>query len=193
MLGSISFATTRLLIRTSLGEKSTQAPILSSNSVDQSAAPSSESTTHTASAELEQRIQALQDSLAQDPRNADVLLRLANAWYDAGAFFQAEQHYARYLNEFNPRNVAARVDYAYTILRQGRSDEAIAQTKKALEYDPQRIEAMYNLGVMYYGKKDWKASIEWFERCIATAPATEIAQSARSIVERIRQEMRSTQ
>jgi tetratricopeptide (TPR) repeat protein len=142
--------------------------------------------------EMQQRIAILQDSLQRFPKNGDVLLSLANAWYDVGAFFQAEQHYARYLNDFDKKNVAARVDYAYTLLRQNRSDEAIAETKKALEYEPNRVEALYNLGVIYYGQKNWTEAKVWFEKCIKIAPGTEVAKSAEDIIKSIQEQQKGS-
>lgn len=132
--------------------------------------------------EMQQRIAILQDSVQRFPKNGDVLLSLANAWYDVGAFFQAEQHYARYLSDFDKKNVAARVDYAYTLLRQNRSEEAIAETKKALQYEPNRVEALFNLGVIYYGQKNWVEAKAWFEKCIKIAPGTDVAKSAEDII-----------
>jgi tetratricopeptide (TPR) repeat protein len=209
VLGSASFGITRLLIEKPTTTTTTTAAQGAAESVSQgSTASSSSGTSQRNSAqnnastaeslappgepsanpmskvtpEIQARIGALQDSLQQFPKNSGVLLRLANAWYDAGAYFQAEQFYERYLNEFDAKNVAARVDYAYTLLRQGSTDEAIVQTKKALEYEPNRVEALYNLGVMYYGKKDFTLAKEWFERCIKAAPGTEVATSAADII-----------
>jgi tetratricopeptide (TPR) repeat protein len=135
--------------------------------------------------EQQQRIAVLQDSLQRFPKNGQVVLNLANAWYDVGAFFQAEQYYSRYLGEFDKKNVAARVDYAYTLLRQNRPDEAIVETKKALEYEPNRVEALYNLGVIYYGQKNWAEAKVWFEKCVKVAPGTEVAKSAEDIIQTI--------
>ncbi|MCU0425275.1 MAG: tetratricopeptide repeat protein [Candidatus Kapabacteria bacterium] len=199
VVGSVSYGITRLFVEKPTEQAQAQAGAETSNGrVSPSGTPdgsgnASGNPMSKVSPEIQQRIGTLSDSLAKEPKNASVLVRLANAWYDAGAYFQAEQHYARYLNEFNPKDVAARVDYAYTILRQGRTDEAIVETKKALEYEPQRIEAMYNLGVMYYGKKDFKTSISWFEKCAAASPNTEIANSAKEIIERITKEMAQNQ
>ncbi len=142
--------------------------------------------------EMQQRLAVLQDSLQRFPKNGDVLLALANTWYDIGAFFQAEQHYARYLQEFDKKNVAARVDYAYTLLRQNRHDEAIAETKKALEYEPNRVEALFNLGVIYYGQKNWTESKVWFEKCIKIAPGTEVAKSAEDILKSIGEQQKGS-
>ncbi|TAE21519.1 MAG: tetratricopeptide repeat protein [Candidatus Kapaibacterium sp.] len=142
--------------------------------------------------EMQQRIAVLQDSVQRFPKNGDALLALANAWYDVGAFFQAEQHYARYLQEFDKKNVAARVDYAYTLLRQNRHDEAITETKKALEYEPNRVEALFNLGVIYYGQKNWVESKVWFEKCVKIAPGTEVAKSAEDIIKSIGEQQKGS-
>jgi tetratricopeptide (TPR) repeat protein len=180
-LGSLSFGVTRLMIdKAPEGGGETAAHTHNASGEAQSGKDGNPMAK--VSPEIQQRIAELRDSLAAEPNNPRFVLQMANAWYDAGAFFQAEQFYARYLREYNPKDVAARVDYAYTILRQGRPEEAIAETKKALEFEPNRVEALYNLGVIYYGQKDFQSSKLWFEKCIAAAPGTEIAQSARQII-----------
>jgi tetratricopeptide (TPR) repeat protein len=198
VLGSASFGITRLLIEKpgastqALSQGTAQRNGAQNNaSAAEAASPGADGNNPSANPmskvtpEVQARIGSLQDSLQQFPNNGGVLLRLANAWYDAGAYFQAERFYERYLNEFEAKNVAARVDYAYTLLRQGSTDEAIAQTKKALEYEPNRVEALYNLGVMYYGKKDFAVAKDWLERCIKAAPGTEVAKSAEDIIKTI--------
>ena len=184
VLGGASFGITRLFIEKPVPNASSQDASGQASQSQPSANPMNK-----VSPEIQKRIASLQDSLAKDPQNGGLVARMANAWYDAGAYFQAEQYYARYLKEFNPKDVAARVDYAYTILRQGREDEAITETKRALEFEPNRVEAVYNLGVIYYGKKDLKTAKEWFQKCISIAPDTEIAKSAEEIIVRISKEM----
>jgi tetratricopeptide (TPR) repeat protein len=187
LVGSASFGITRYIIDKPAANAASQNESQAANgsasgnpSGGASANPMSK-----VSPEIQQRIADVQDSLSKDPKNGGLVVRMANAWYDAGAYFQAEQYYARYLKEFNPKDVAARIDYAYTILRQGREDEAIAETKRALEFEPKRVEAIYNLGVIYYGKKDFKSAKEWFEKCIEIAPDTEVAKSAKEIIKGI--------
>ena len=183
-LGSLSFGVTRLMIDKAPAAASAEHTHNATGEAQSNAQSGEQSGNPMAKVapEVQRRIAELRDSLAAEPNNPRLVLQMANAWYDAGAFFQAEQFYARYLRDYNPQDVAARVDYAYTILRQGRPDEAIAETKKALEFEPNRVEALYNLGVIYYGQKDFQSSKLWFEKCIAVAPGTEIAESARQII-----------
>lgn len=183
-LGSASFGITRLVIDKPAPPSSSQ-NTAQSGAESQTDAASSGNPMSKVTPEMQQRIAEVRDSLAKDPQNGGLVVRMANAWYDAGAFFQAEQYYSRYLKEFNPKDVAARIDYAYTILRQGREDEAIAETKLALEYEPKRVEALYNLGVIYYGKKDFKTAKQWFEKCIEVAPKSDAAKSAQEIIKGI--------
>jgi tetratricopeptide (TPR) repeat protein len=146
--------------------------------------------------ELQQRITLLQDSLASKPNSPQLVLGLANAWYDAGAtyqnsnavflvrqaFGQAEKLYARYLKEFDPKNTAARVDYAYTMLAQGRADDAAAETKRALDFEPNHPIALFNLGVIYTRKADAKAARGYFERAIKAAPDSEVSRTAQDLL-----------
>lgn len=203
LLGSASFAVTRYVIDkpTSNAEATGQRNSAQNSGSEAGTNPNGSANGEGAASanpmsrvtpEMQQRIAVLQDSLQRFPKDGNVLLSLANAWYDVGAFFQAEQHYARYLNEFDKKNVAARVDYAYTLLRQNRSDEAILETKKALEYEPNRVEALYNLGVIYYGQKNWTEATTWFEKCIKIAPGTEVAKSAEDIIKSIKEQSKGS-
>jgi tetratricopeptide (TPR) repeat protein len=195
LLGSSTYALTRYFVDkpTTNAEASGERTSAQNSGSGANTQPSADAASASASGnpmskvtpEMQQRIALLQDSLQRFPKNGQVLLNLANAWYDVGAYFQAEQFYSRYLREFDKKNVAARVDYAYTLLRQNRPDEAIIETKKALEYEPNRVEALYNLGVIYYGQKNWSEAKNWFEKCVKLAPGTEVAKSAEDIIQTI--------
>lgn len=197
LVGAASFGTTRLMI-----DKPAKQDVQQEG---QSSATGSEPSGGNAAdpmpvpPETQAALQRLQDSLAAEPNNSGVLLRLANAWYDAGAAYQsknavflarqafakAEQHYGRYLKEFDAKNVAARIDYAYTLLVQGRTDDAVTETKKALDYEKDHPIALFNLGVIYNRKGDMEESKRYFKRCIEVAPNSDAAKSAEQLLKEL--------
>jgi tetratricopeptide (TPR) repeat protein len=193
IIGASSYGITRLFVEKPAPNAAPQASSEQGSVGNAATGDASGNPMAKVSPEIQERIGMLRDSFAKNPNNGGLVVRMANAWYDAGAYFQAEQYYARYLKEFNPKDVAARVDYAYTLLRQGREDEAITETKRALEYEPDRVEAVYNLGVMYYGKKDYAAAKQWFEKCVNLAPGTEVAKSAEEIIKGLAKTMAEKQ
>jgi len=197
LVSSVSFGITRLMVEKPVQQASQQAG-QSSAKVEQSNSGNA-TDPMPVPPETQAALQRLQDSLAAEPNNGGVLLRLANAWYDAGAAYQsknavflarqafakAEQHYGRYLKEFDAKNVAARIDYAYTLLVQGRTDDAVTETKKALDYEKDHPIALFNLGVIYNRKGDMEESKRYFKRCIEVAPNSDAAKSAEQLLKEL--------
>jgi tetratricopeptide (TPR) repeat protein/ribosomal protein S27AE len=191
-IGGASYGTTRLFIEKPIAKPANdEASAGSGGQAAPENVPISPAT--------QQAITRLQDSLAAEPNNKNILLRLANAWYDAGsayqqqnavfmarqAFTQSEKLYERFLKEFEPKNVAARIDYAYTLLSQGRADDAIAETKKALEVEPNHAIALYNLGVIYNRKGDATESKKYFNAAIKAAPDSDVAKAAQELLKQL--------
>ncbi len=149
--------------------------------------------------EMQTRLKELQDSLALKPNDKELILKNANALYDIASAYQAKNAvflaknmfakaqtlYERYLKEFDPKNTAARVDYAYTLLTQGKADDAIAQTKKVLEFEPHHPIALFNLGVIYNRQGDVEQSRKWFNECIKAAPGSEAAKTAENLLKEL--------
>lgn len=130
-------------------------------------------------------IQRMQDTIAQNPARHDVELRLANMFYDMGAFPMASMTYAKYL-QAEPSNVPARIDYAYTLLRMGKSEEAVAETKTALKKEPDHPIATFNLGVIYYQLGQMEEAKIWLKKAQAIAPNSRVSEGAEKILTTIK-------
>jgi tetratricopeptide (TPR) repeat protein len=171
IIGSISFAITRSLI---------PAPV-NGGASQESNAGATKPRGMNISADTMALIQRMQDTITQSPERHDVELRLANLFYDMGAFPMASATYAQYLKA-DPNNVSARIDYAYTLLRMNKSDEAIAETKVALTREPNHPIATFNLGVIYYQLGDMAQAKQWLEKAKTLAPNSRISEGADKIL-----------
>jgi tetratricopeptide (TPR) repeat protein len=200
VIGTASFATTRYFVKPPIPKPSGAEQ--QSTAANSQANPSDANQQPVLSPELQQALTVYQDSLVTQPNNPNIILKLANAWYDAGftyqnreavflarqAFAKSEKLYERFLKEFDAKNTAARIDYAYTLLAQGRTDDAIRETQKALEFEPHHPIALYNLGVIYNRKGDLNASKRYFLEAIKADPNSEAAKSAQEILKSLDQQ-----
>ncbi len=171
-LGGISFAITRSFIPD---------PISSGTASQESNTPQGKPRGMNISADTMALIQRMQDTLLSTPDRHDVELRLANLFYDIGAFPMASATYANYLKA-DPKNVPARIDYAYTLLRMNKADEAIAETKRALQNEPNHPIATFNLGVIYYQIGNMSEAKQWLNKAKSLAPNSRIAEGADKIL-----------
>lgn len=51
----------------------------------------------------------------------------------------------------------------------GRTDDGIRYYRHALELDPLYLDALENMGVVAYERKEWQAAIEWFDKVLKLA------------------------
>lgn len=132
--------------------------------------------------EVEARIQQLRDSLLADPENAGLTLRFANALYDGAHYQRAAEFYERFLLHFDSTNADARIDYAHTLFNIGKHEDALRETKRALDFHPSHQVALYNLGVMSYQMQDVEGARSWFEKCIAVDATTSLAEQSKKVL-----------
>lgn len=97
------------------------------------------------------RLAPLIDSLeiaARGHDNPATELALANAYYDAEYWDKALALYEHYL-EHVPTDVNARIDYAFSITQlSGDFTLAIAEIEKALQFDPDHVQGLFNAGIL---------------------------------------------
>lgn len=169
VIGALSFGITRMAIP----EPSAQPPEQQAQQPAQQPA---------VSPELAELRQQMRDSLLADPDNAGLTLRFANLLYDIGEYESAADFYNRYIVRFDSTSADAYVDYGHTLFRLGKHEEALAMTRRALEFTPNHAAALYNLGVMSYQMQDVEGARTWFRRVVEAAPGTELATQAEKIL-----------
>jgi tetratricopeptide (TPR) repeat protein len=100
----------------------------------------------------------LQEAAAQNPKDPEVVLKVANFLYDQRQYDQAIEWYQRAL-ELDPKNVNARTDLGTTYFYIGRPQDALREYRKSLEINPQHEPTLLNMIVVNLeGTHDLKAA-----------------------------------
>ena len=108
--------------------------------------------------------------LQSDPNNAELLAKIANIYYDTQQYPTAIDYYRRSLN-VQPANSGVRTDFATAIWYTGDADTAIAEFNKALTYEPNKSNTLFNLGVVkWQGKMDVNGAVAAWQKLLDTNP-----------------------
>ncbi len=110
------------------------------------------------------------EKLKSDPANPEMLISVGNVYYDAQQYAVAIDFYARALKA-RPSDAAVRTDMATAYWYTGNADAAIAEFNKALSYEPNNPNTLFNLGlVKWKGKSDSAGAIADWEKLLAANP-----------------------
>jgi len=116
-------------------------------------------------------IKALEGQIAENPKDVNSLLQLANAYYDSGQWQKAADGYAKVL-QLEPKNVNARTDLGTAYFNLGRPEEALSEYAKSLEADPNHQPTMFNtIIVLMHGGGDAKAAKSAWDRLYKINPS----------------------
>jgi tetratricopeptide (TPR) repeat protein len=88
-------------------------------------------------------VKQLESAAAQNPKDADVRLKLADFLYDQKQYSQSIEWYQRAL-ELDPKNVNARTDLGTAYFYTGRPQDALHEYNKSLETDPDHEPTLLN-------------------------------------------------
>jgi cytochrome c-type biogenesis protein CcmH/NrfG len=112
----------------------------------------------------------LLEKLKSDPNNPDLLASIANFYYDAQQYPIAVDYYGRALKA-KPADAAMRTDMATAYWYMGNADTAITEFNKALTYEPNKPNTLFNLGlVKWQGKMDINGAVADWEKLLAKNP-----------------------
>jgi tetratricopeptide (TPR) repeat protein len=112
----------------------------------------------------------LLEQLKSEPRDAGLLAKLGNIYYDAKQYPQAIDYYERSLKS-QPADTAVRTDLGTAFWYNGDADAAIAQFNAALSHDPSKADTLFNLGIVkWQGKKDAKGAVAAWQKLLDANP-----------------------
>ena len=115
-------------------------------------------------------IQQMEDMAAQNPKDPDVRLKLANFLYDQKQYSKAIEWYQRAL-ELDPKNVNARTDLGTAYFYMGRPQDALHEYDKSLELNPQHEPTLVNaIVVNVEGTHDFAAAQKAWDRLYKLNP-----------------------
>lgn len=120
-------------------------------------------------------LDSLEHVLVINPNDPSAHLGLADLYYEAEYWEKAEEEY-QFVLKADPENVDARVDYAFVLTQTtGDYHEAVLEIKKALKYDPEHVNALFNAGILTIRanldnkKKAVSEAIPFFNRAMEAA------------------------
>ena len=120
--------------------------------------------------------------LPSDSRNAELLAKIANIYYDTQQYPEAIGYYQRAL-QVQPANSSVRTDLATAIWYTGDADGAISEFDKALAYEPNKANTLFNLGVVkWQGKMDINGAVAAWQKLLATNPNYENKQKVEELI-----------
>lgn len=134
--------------------------------------------------QVQKEIDALKETLKQNPNHRGALLRLANLYQDAGMYPQAIDYYTKFL-VVDSTNVDARVDLGTCYFNVGQHREAIMQGEIALKQNPTHRNALYNLGVIHASAGNIEEARRYWNRVIELHPDSETAAHAKENLKRL--------
>ena len=120
--------------------------------------------------------------LKSDSKNPELLAKIANIYYDTQQYSEAISYYERAL-QAQPANTSIRTDLATAIWYTGNADGAIAEFNKALAYEPDKANTLFNLGVVkWQGKMDINGAVAAWQKLLATNPNYENKQKVQELI-----------
>ena len=121
--------------------------------------------------QIQQEMEALRKALEASPKDAGLLTRMGNLYYDAGMFDKARDYYTKSL-EVDPKNPNVITDLGICFHRLGQADEALSRFRASLAIDPRHWQSWLNLGVVsLFEKQDVKTAEEAFAKVKEINPA----------------------
>ncbi|HZU43689.1 MAG TPA: tetratricopeptide repeat protein [Terriglobales bacterium] len=111
--------------------------------------------------------------IESDPNNAGLIAKVGNIYYDTQQYPVAIDYYQRFL-KLQPANANVRTDMATAYWYMGNVDSSIAEFNKALSYEPNKPNALFNLGVVkWQGKMDVNGAVATWQKLLDTNPTYE--------------------
>jgi cytochrome c-type biogenesis protein CcmH/NrfG len=134
----------------------------------------------------EQRAADLKRVAANEPKNASVRVELGNVYFDAERYDLAlpwyEEAYA-----LNPKDANLSTDLGVAYYYTNQADRALAQFDKSLAIDARHLKTWFNIGIVRaWGKQDFKAAGDAWQKVVDIAPGTEDARRAQMGLESLR-------
>jgi ribosomal protein L40E len=136
-------------------------------------------------------IDALQQAVDANPRDAGALLRLANTLHDHGMFARAIDNYNEYL-DLEPGDPNARVDLGICYDQLALQDSvnaqryfafAVREMETAAKNAPTHQAAAFNLGIVNLHMGNLEESNKWFKRAVNLDPNSEMGKRAQQLIQ----------
>ena len=139
--------------------------------------------------DYQQRIAEAEKIVAQNPKNYQVWVQLANDYFDTDQAQKAINAYSKALElePNNPSNPNILTDQGVMYRKVGLFDKALANFQKAQQMDPKHLQSLYNIGVVYATdmKQNAKAIDAW-SRYLAIDGTSPQAQQIKGMLDQLK-------
>jgi len=112
----------------------------------------------------------LLEKLKSEPKSGELLANIGNIYYDTQQYPAAVDYYQRSLN-VQPANTSVRTDLGTAYWYMGNADKALEELNKALKYDPNKPNTLFNFGIVkWQGKMDVDGAVAAWQKLLETNP-----------------------
>lgn len=133
---------------------------------------------------LQQQVIALQDQVQKDPKNVKALTELGDLLFDMQQYARAADTYNSAL-DLAPNDANVRTDLALSYFYQGMTKTAIKEFRQAIQTDPNKIEARFNLALAlsHSSPPDVEGAIAEWQQVIKIAPNSDSAKKSQAFID----------
>lgn len=136
-------------------------------------------------ADVNARISEMEKLVAKDPKNVQAWVSLGNDYFDAQNPQKAVQAYAKAL-ELNPNDPNVLTDQGVMFRALGFFDKALANFEKANKLNPQHLQSLYNIGIVYaVDMKQPAKARPVFEKVAQQGGSGELGNQAREMLKQL--------
>lgn len=133
-------------------------------------------------------VEPLLEQLKIRPNDPELLINIANTYYDGKDYPHAIDYYQKAL-KLRPQDVNVRTDMATAIWYSGDPDGAIKEYEQSLKFQPTHPQTLFNMGIVeWQGKKDGKEAVRFWEKLLASNPAYPDRPKVQQLIDRVRSE-----
>ncbi len=128
-----------------------------------------------------EHIKELEDQLKNDPHNGELMVHLANSYFDIGRFDRAIAFYKKAIaHKMSTPEVL--IDLGVSYFNISKMDSALIFVDEALKIKPDHRLALLNKGVIEFNLGRYNAAINSWQKLIQLHPGTKEATNAKEFI-----------
>jgi cytochrome c-type biogenesis protein CcmH/NrfG len=125
------------------------------------------------------RVKALESVAAQNAKDPQPRVQLANMYFDAEQFPDAIKWYEQAI-ALNPKDANVSTDLGVAYYYTNQPDRALRQFDHSLSVDPKHIKTLLNVGIVRaFGKQDLQGAAQAWQRVVEIDPNSPEGQAAK--------------
>lgn len=134
----------------------------------------------------DKQAEPLLDRLKKEPANAELFASIGNLYYDAQQYQDAITYYQRSL-QIQATNTSVRTDMGTAYWYLGDADKAISEFRSVLKTEPNKANALFNLGIVQWrGKMDVDGALATWQKLLDTNPGYENKEVVQNLIAQAR-------